>query len=167
MKQLMHQPLLALLFLALLTCDASARDRVSPEVAVVAGMYRDFAWEVIIGEPISVPYFIDQPASVLGKYLDRELVRLILADRACAEKSGEICNLDFAPMWASQDPAVTDLMVRPGKKASEVAVSFRNACNSEPIRLRFEMTQTPSGPRIRDIHYAEGSSLLDVLKGVP
>lgn len=161
---------LALINLALsaMALCAHAGEKVAPDVAIVARLYRDFAWEVVVAEPrADEPGFIDQPARVLSKYLAPQLVRLLLADRACAAKREEICNLDFDPIWASQDPAATELKVRPGNKAGTVKVTFLYPGTAKPMDLLFELTQTPSGPRIRDVHYSDGRSLVTILRRKP
>ena len=163
----MLKRLFILLALVISAGSAQAEAQVSPEVAVVSRLYRDFAWEAVLREPIPrEPTFIDQSKQVLGQYLDPGLVRLLMADRACAAKSRMICNLDFDPIWASQNPAASSLRVHPGKRSGSVDVSFLYPCG-KAISLRFEMIETPSGPRIRDIHYADGPSLLTTLNRKP
>ena len=59
--------------------------------------------------------FVDQPQAVLARYFDDQLVRLWLADLQCAARARAICNLDFSPIWNSQDPVgtvVRNLQVR-------------------------------------------------------
>ena len=163
----MRQRLLILLALILSASSAQAEEQVSPEVAVVARLYRDYAWEAVVREPRPrEPTFTEQPMEVLLQYLDSGLARLLMADRACAAKSRMICNLDFDPIWDSQNPAASSLRVHPGKHSGSVDVSFQFPCG-EAIGLRFEMTETPSGPRIRDIHYAKGPSLMAILNRKP
>ena len=164
----MRKHLLILLALVMSAGSTQAEEQVSPEVAVVARLYRDFAWEAVVREPKPrEPTFIDQSMKVLLQYLDPELVRLLMADRACVEKSTMLCNLDFAPIWASQDPTGASSWIQPGKRPGAVDVSLRYP-SGEAISLQFEMVQTPSGPRIRDIHYDNGRpSLMAILNRKP
>jgi hypothetical protein len=153
------------LLIAGVALAARAKEQVSPQVAIVARMYRDFAWEAVVVDPRpNEPTFMDQSTHVLARYLDPQLVRLVVADRACVARRREICNLDFSPIWASQDPAATGLKVLPGNQSGTVDVLFIYPIDSKPIRLRYEIVDTQSGPRIRDIHYADGPSLLAILR---
>ena len=86
-------------------------------VRVVASLYRDFAWEVLSVGPLGgEPGFIDQPRSVLERYLAPSLVAAIIKDRACVERTGEVCELNFMPLWNSQDASPSDLRVALARK---------------------------------------------------
>jgi hypothetical protein len=133
-------------------------------VAVVASLYREFAWEVLANEPLGgEPGFIDQPRSVLERYLEPSLATLILEDRACVERTREVCRLDFMPLWNSQDPAPSDLRVGAGATTSEVLVRLRPSPVDEEVSFRFEMVRTAAGLRVHDIVYADDWSLRKAL----
>lgn len=93
---------------------------------------------------------MQQPPKILKQYFDENLTALILRDRKCSEK-GEICRLDFVPMWASQDPAAVDLTVEKTGKKDIIKVQFRYPSTNEKIELKYRVTKTPNGWRISDI----------------
>ncbi len=137
-------------------------------VEIVAQLYRYFAWEAVIVEPDATESgLIDQPRAVLERYFDSNLSTLILADRRCAAETGEICQLDFMPMWDSQDPAATEVRITAGATADKVDVTFRYPGDDKVTRLDYRVAKTRQGWRITDIHYASGHSLLGVLKATP
>src|SRR2546428_13926594 len=90
-------------------------------VTTVAQLYRDFAWEAVVEEPEwSGHGLMDQPRAILLRYFDEHLTDLLLADRACENRTHGHCRLGFLPIWASQDPAATDLKVLPTQEPSVV-----------------------------------------------
>lgn len=131
--------------------------------AVVAQLYKDFAWETVAGHA-EKPGLIDQPRAVLTRYFDEGLTKLILEDRACAERSHEICRLDFSPIWDSQDPAASGLKVSATKDPNIVKVTFRYPGNGESMELMYRMAKTGAGWRIHDIAYKSHDSLLTLLR---
>jgi hypothetical protein len=131
--------------------------------AVVSQLYKDFAWEVAPNHP-EKPGLIDQPRAVLRRYFDDSLTNLILADRACAERTHEVCRLDFSPIWDSQDPAASGLKVSVTKDPSVVRVTFRYPGSNEPMDLSYRMTKTQTGWRVHDIAYKSHESLLTLLR---
>src|SRR5262245_37021019 len=73
-------------------------------VAAVAKIYQDFAGDAVIDTADLAPLdLFGRPKTAMARYLDDSLIALVLADRACSEKSGGVCNLDFAPIWDAQD----------------------------------------------------------------
>ncbi len=152
-----------LLIALLLSAIAGAAPRGS-SMDVVVRLYHDFAWEVVIDEPHDQLGLIDQPRQVLEKYFDKQLVSLILKDRACVSKTKGICNLDFDPLWDSQDPAATGLKVAATANPHVVKVSFTFPGDSKNIELIYDVADIPGvGRRIHDIHYSSGRSLLSIL----
>lgn len=131
--------------------------------AVVARLYKDFAWEAKSNDTEKTG-LIDQPKSVLSSYFDETMTRLILEDRACSARTNEICRLDFPPIWDSQDPAAAGLKVSATKDPSIVQVTFRNPVGGEVTTLSYEMTKTAAGWRIHDIKYKSHQSLLAILR---
>lgn len=135
---------------------ASAR-AAEDAAAVVTRLYRDFAWEVVVVEPYA-PGLAQQPAAVLQRYFDEGMVARFLADRECVSRSGGICRLDHAPLWASQDPVAYGLHVKPTAEAGKVEVEYSSPAPGEsaPVRLRYELVRTAEGWRITDIISHEG-----------
>lgn len=157
--------------LAFNTVGPVAQARQAPQPSprsLVVNLYRDFAW---------VPLFATDPTlkgpqwegvsqqseSVLRGYFAPDLARLLVADRQCAARSQGVCNLDFDPIFNAQDSSgASDLAVSPGAPG-QVIVSIRYPSDPKPMKLIFAMRQTPSGWRIADIRYPDGSSLLKLL----
>lgn len=123
--------------------------------AVVARLYRDFAWEAVVTEPYT-PGLAQQPAAVLRRYFDEGMVKRFVADRDCVRTSNGICRLDHAPLWASQNPAAYDLHVKPTQQPGIVDVEFSGPAGPEPTRLRYELVRTGEGWRITDIRSGGG-----------
>jgi hypothetical protein len=131
--------------------------------AVVSQLYKDFAWETVADHP-EKPGLIDQPRAVLSRYFDDGLTALILEDRACAERTHEVCRLDFSPIWDSQDPAASGVKVAATKDPSVVRVTFRDPSSGEVTELTYRMTKTQTGWRVHDIVYRSHESLLTLLR---
>lgn len=154
---------------SLAICLAAASNAVpssaSLQVVVVAGLYKAFAWEAVAGSSTvfgkSLP---DQHRVVLRRYFDPVLASLIVSNRRCVEDSGEICNLDFDPIFASQDPGAMDLSIdaRPG---DIVAVEFTYPGNGQRVRLDYHLIKSNGAWRIADIRYLDwsGASLKQML----
>jgi len=73
----------ALLLAFHLSC-AFAADRPSrfeKQEDVVAWLYRDFGWEILIDHYVDNDLLIDQPESVLSRYFSTQLANLIAKDR--------------------------------------------------------------------------------------
>jgi hypothetical protein len=151
----------AVLLLSLSSLSASPPPVVAD--AVVSQLYRDFAWETV-SDHAEKPGLIDQSRSVLSRYFDDGLTNLILADRACAERTHEVCRLDFSPIWDSQDPAASGVKVSATKDPSVVKVRFRNPASGEVTELLYRMTKTQTGWRVHDIVYKSHESLLALLR---
>ncbi|MCP5197525.1 MAG: hypothetical protein H6974_12210 [Gammaproteobacteria bacterium] len=91
-------------------------------------------------------------------------MKLILADRECQQRTQELCNLDFVPMWASQDPAAANLRVKLGTKPNEVLVQFNRSLNDRKlIEIYYEMEQVAGSWLIADIRTSEWS-LVELLE---
>ncbi len=144
--------------------EIGSSQQASPQAAIVAQLCQDFAWEAVLSEP-SLPGAMDQPRQVLERYFDQNLTALILKDRACAEKKG-MCNLDFLPLWDSQNPAVTNLAVSQTAQPNIVTVEYREPRSNKITALSYQLTNTNQGWRISDI---KGSnwSLLSILSSNP
>ena len=90
---------------------------------------------------------------------------------------GEVGAYEFDPLYASQDPQVKNFKIGPvqwggiGKRVDDpghdsfarVAVTFKD--NGEARELRFESERQPDKTwRISEIHYPDGTSLLQILR---
>lgn len=127
----------------------------SEQVRVVAQLYNDFACEAVLSEPRcdNQHALIDQPRASLTNYFDESLTRLWLADRACVERTREICRLDFSPIWNSQAPEGTFVRVLPGADAMHVNVELLdNRAPQKTRTLQYTLAKTPAGFRIHDIN---------------
>ena len=79
-------------------------------------------------------------------------------------KPGELGNLDFAPLWASQDPAGARVSVTPGKQEGEVRVSLRYGGST--LQLEFKMIVHGNQWLVDDILYPDPPrSLKAILRG--
>jgi hypothetical protein len=149
------------LLLLLTALPFSARgDEPADAVALVAELYRAYAWEAVVAEPHLGPGLFGEPREVLERYLAPELVEGVLADRQRSEESGEIGALDHAPMWASQDPGASMLRVEAGAQPTEVRVEFIYPGNSQRIGIDYRLVQTAKGWRVVDIRSDDGLWLL-------
>ena len=147
-----------------------AYSQIDDSTAVVYRLYKEFAWEAlfastddagkILGRPL-----LTQSREVLGKYFDDELVRLFLKESACVAKNpGELCKLEFNPIFASQDPAASELSIT-SANPRRVDVQFEYPSDHSKIRLSYVMGLTPKGWRIVDIKYSDSdASLKDLLR---
>lgn len=125
---------------------------------VVYLLYRDYGWEALFAAPddggaaLGRP-LLAQPRGVLSRYFDDALVSLLLQEQAClAQHVGEVCNLDFNPIFASQDPAASDLQIG-SRRPAQVDVQFVYPSTRHTVRLEYRMVRTRAGWRIDDIRY--------------
>lgn len=150
-----------------LAAHAAAADN-NDGLALVSRLYQSFAHEIQTNAlPPPGSNLIEQPRARLEQFFAPKLTALLLKDRQCVLKTGEICKLDFAPLWASQDPGARDLKIRQGSSAQNVIVSFRYPGNNEKIELNYQLVDTANGVRIADIRYPAGYSLQTLLSAKP
>ncbi|SEM12756.1 hypothetical protein SAMN05428989_3134 [Pseudoxanthomonas sp. GM95] len=149
--------------LLMLAMTAQAADKTASDV--VARVYRDFAWEAVM--PGAGTGLAEQPEMVLRRYFTPGVARQLAADAACKARRGEICGLDFVPLWASQDPAAQDLTIVASPDPGTVDVRFKFPSTGERIALKFRLVPIKAGWRIADIKYPNGSSLVEVLAHGP
>jgi hypothetical protein len=147
-------------------CFAQVRGAATgPEVELLASLYRSYAWEVVIDEPLpGTATLLEQPASELGRFFTPQLVALLRKDRECAARTREICRLDFSPIWAAQDPRATELRVYRTQEPNKVRVQFKTAPQGNVSVLIYKLAQTAAGLRIDDIEYESGTSLSRLLQ---
>jgi hypothetical protein len=143
--------------------------------AVVARLYKDFAWQAFVSidsnkeaNAVFGKDLADQPRSVLEQYFDQTLSSLIARDADCAAKTREICKLDFDPIFASQDPSAADLVIT-SLKRDKVRVEYTHPSSQEKIRLDYQVAKIAGQWRITDITYPSlgGPSLRSLLGGKP
>jgi hypothetical protein len=140
----------------------------SPQVALVARLYRDFLHEVVVEEPGFEPFYNFTPRSVLLKYLTPELTQLLINDRQCEMKGDRICHLGWSPICTGQNSSGLSARIRATHAADKVEVEIRStasAWDAKGIMSLYRMTETARGWRIRDIEYEGRSSLFQILKG--
>jgi hypothetical protein len=148
-----------------LFCSISqAAQPVSAETRIVLELYKAFGWEALIREPLNAgPVFQNQSRAVYRLYFDETLSNLLTSDRDCINRTHEICKIDFAILWGNQDPAAHTLKIFPMDRERIVRLTYFYPSKSELIELKFEIVQTKTGPRIHDIRYPGGGSLLQML----
>ena len=136
-------------------------------LTAVAKIYQDFAAEAVMDTPdLSVPDLFGRSKAAMARYLDDSLIALVMADRECAQRRNEVCRLDFAPIWDSQDMVGTTVKIAPGKSADRVLVELKLPPN-EVRRLTYVMVKTAAGWRVHDIEYDGHESLVKMLKAKP
>lgn len=125
--------------------------KANPEAAVVAKLYKDFAWQTmadqadLFGGDIG---HLDRRA--LEQYFAPALAGLLIQNAICEARSQGICNLDFDLLFASQDPNMTDLeitAVAPGK----VSVVFMNPIKQKKTKIDFKIKRIGGAPKIADV----------------
>jgi hypothetical protein len=97
------------------------------------------------------------------RFFDQNLAGLIWKDLT-ETPEGEVGRLDFDPLYNAQDTHITRFRI--GTPALEgdhatVTVTFNNYDRKE--NLKFLMVKTPTGWKISNIDYGEGSNLLKIL----
>jgi len=157
-----------LLLLLVVASPSLAAEQSDARVAVIANLYREFAWEAVISTPESGELgLLDQPRQVLQRYFTPEITELILRDRSTAEQTGEVPRLDFLPLWDSQDPAAVDLRITLGSSPNSVLVTFSRPNSASLVRISYRLSKLAVGWRISDIEYSGGHSLAEIVRGSP
>jgi hypothetical protein len=109
------------------------------------------------------------------RYFTKELAGLIVKD--AVESQGEVGAYGFDPMYAAQDPQAKNFKIGPvqwggiKKRADDegdegfalVAVTFKSEGKHRELRFGFEQ-QDDKTWRISEIHYPDGTSLLQILR---
>lgn len=99
----------------------------------------------------------------LLRYFDGRLIDLWIRDRQCVTRTREICNLDFLPLWDSQDPAGVTVRVLAGERQDRIIAELRRPASAEVVRLHFELVHRAKGWRIRDVTKPTVWSLVELL----
>jgi len=127
----------------------------SGRAGVVKALYRAYPFEAP-----RVPE--NEPMDVLRKYFDERFATLLLTDRKCSERTGDLCRLTASLLYAAQDATINDLRVcEPEGKNDWVEVHFLNF--GKPQVVFFEVKKTPQGWRVSDMRYDADGSLAKML----
>lgn len=132
-------------------------------LAPVQRAYRDFAWEAVVDSPGVGQPLLTQSNAVWARYFSPGLIQQLRADRRCVARTRGPCRLEFSPLWASQDPSATRLVIQPGAMPATVEVSFDVPGSGQRARIVFHVVRRPEGWRIDDVTYADGQNLRQVL----
>ncbi len=136
-------------------------------VAAVAKVYQDFAAEAVIDSPeLSTADLFSRSKAVMARYLDDGLITLVLADRACSARTGDVCRLDFAPIWDAQDMVGAIVKISETRDPARVQADVSYP-DKTVKKLTYVMTKTAAGWRVHDIEYDSHESLVKMLKGKP
>ena len=126
---------------------------------LVRQLYRTYAWETQDSSTTrDKPLFAASP-TVMRAFLDSSFVAAVMADRACQKRSDGICNLDFDPIWASQDPVGATFKVLGTPDPAVVRVELHYASEPEPIVITYRLRPTRAGWRITDMGTKDWPSL--------
>lgn len=130
---------------------------------VVEQLYQDYSWENSAEPAKSKTVLVEAHEVELSKYFSKSLVDLIRKDNICMARTGGICNLDFDPIYASQDSEATDIKISEPDKNNRVKVQFRYPSTHQLIKIQYKMVRTNLGWRINDVCYSTGSCLRKLL----
>jgi len=123
--------------------------------STVARLYKDFAWQALSSQSeLFGDVLANQKKSVLERYFSPDLAALFVQDASCQAKTKEICNLDFDPLFASQDPSVADLEIGDAT-ANTVPVEFKSPASNAKVKLEFKVTMITGTWKINDIVYTD------------
>ena len=134
-------------------------------VGVVTRLYHDYAFSAVL--EFNAPYkpVENEPRRVLETYFDATLTEDLLRDQRYAVQSGGICNLDFQPMWNSQEQTATTVEnIEDLPKAGDVAVTLNYNQTNQKGQITYHVVKTKQGWRIHDIE-TEYWSLREILHG--
>jgi hypothetical protein len=133
-------------------------------LAAVVKLYRDFAWEAVSEDPdLSQLDLFGRSQAEMSRYLDSKLIALVMRDRACSRRTQGVCNLDFSPIWDSQDPVGITVKIKPTPDPNVVAVTLTFPDQQPKAELQYVMTKSPAGWRVGDIRYNSHKSLVQML----
>lgn len=157
------RPTLRLVILAL-ALSPRALPAQGTALDLVKRLYAAYAWETNDAETAKHTPLFSEPAPVLARYFDAPLVRAVLQNRACQKRTGDICNLDFVPIWDSQDPGGVTVDVVPTRDSMIVQAHIHYQSDYGTRVVTYHLRKTSAGWRITDIAGAEWPSLLRLLR---
>lgn len=136
------------------------------DVAAVRALYARYAAEAAIDDTASTT-LASAPPTVLRQHLTKELTQLLLRDRECRQRTHEICALDFAPLWDSQDPVGSSVRLRRDAGQGRVLAELRRADGSART-LVYSLVNERGGWRVANIEFGPGRpSLRQLLSATP
>lgn len=120
------------------------------------------------------PFFDRKNHQLAEQYFTKELAALIVKD--AVKSDGEVGAYDFDPLYGSQDPQLKTFKIgevqwggiqkgadKSGNEgAALVTVTYKEDGKRREIRFAFEQ-QPDKNWRISEIHYPDGTSLLQIL----
>lgn len=128
------------------------------ELAAVRALYARFAAEAVIDDA-KPPSLEGASPAVWREHFSRALVELWRRDRACVQRSGEPCRVDFQVIWDSQDPVGTTVKLRWDESRRRVVATLRG-CDREQGLLAYALVRENGRWRIDDIDYGAGRESL-------
>ena len=114
----------------------------------------------------SGPFFQTKKRALVDQYFVKDLADMIWKDAVDAK--GEVGAIDFDPLYNSQDPQITNLIIgKPrnggGANNSYVKVTFKN--NGKADWVDYELQREPGKTwKITGIYYSDGEDLASVLR---
>ena len=100
-----------------------------------------------------------QAGALKPALLSHSLRVFMRADQKCAQKHG-VCQLDFDPLYDSQDPEIERVEYR-CQKDQVIATLF--APNDKPKSIVFSLVRENGAWKIDDLHYATHPHLKQIL----
>lgn len=112
------------------------------------------------------PFFQSKNRALVDKYFAKDFADMIWKDAVDAK--GEIGTIDFDPLYGSQDPKITNLVVGKPKEdgsADNVFVksTFKNNGKAESVGFNLRR-ETDKTWKIENIDYNNGDDLVSVLR---
>lgn len=145
--------LLASATLAIVCTDTALAANTGGEAAVVAKLYKDFAWQALASQhDLFGDDVAHQGKATLERYFAPALADLLIKDAACQTRSQGICNLDFDLLFDSQDPRVTDLEVTT-TSPGHVAAVYKDPVDGKTTRIDFDVARVGGTWKIADVIY--------------
>ncbi len=106
---------------------------------------------------------VAENATVAKKFLTQELVSLLVKDAKKSQEGEGV--IDFSPIFDAQDWELTDFRVSKvmeQENKSVVKASFANS--GQRTVITYDCVATQAGWRVANIRYADGRSLLKLLR---
>ena len=144
------------LFLSFFSLDAFAKNNQVEELKLVNELYKYFS---VKPDPKEERNIATQNKAVLLNYFDPELTRLLLKDQACSFKSDGVCNLDFDPIYHSQDNDGCKVKV-----INDSGIFALINCGNYHEKIIYKFSKINGFYKIKDIIYKDKTSLKELLK---
>jgi hypothetical protein len=133
--------------------SAALAAKTDGEAAVVAKLYKDFAWQAVASQADLFGNDLShQGKATLEKYFAPALADLLVKDATCQARSQGICNLDFDLLFDAQDPRVTDLDVTT-TSPGWVSVVYTDPVDEKKTQIDFEVARVGGIWKISDVVY--------------